>query len=333
MERQDTEYISATRNWLNERFNLFDADDIYIPNQSAYGFSALAFRLEEYARMYSVLRVLNRISFKNLLDIGSADGYGPAIISDLFNVDAIGLDLSDRAILRGREMFQIKGVAGNAQLLPFAENSFDVSVCTEVLEHVIDPESVVSEMIRVSRKFVLLSTPRASNEQARQKHFRDLDPNEPHAHIHYFTDEEVKSFVGQNALYMGARTRLLNSLLDKLAWGDDTSRNQREAYFNFTKESADLGDLHIMEMRKMLIDRYQVQKKWKKSILNKISVALILRIDAFIAALKSSLALDHLILIPVSSERSLGKKSLSTKYILNQLLGGYRVEPLKRVIK
>lgn len=47
------------------------------------------------------------------------------------------------------------------QSLPFRDNTFDITVCTEVLEHL--PENVllkgVSELQRVSRKYVLVSVP------------------------------------------------------------------------------------------------------------------------------------------------------------------------------
>ncbi|MCD4653039.1 class I SAM-dependent methyltransferase [bacterium] len=330
MDREITQYTSETRRWLNKRFDLFDADDEYIPNQPAYGFSALSFRLEEYARMYSVLRILNGLSFSNLLDIGCADGYGPAIIRYLFDVNVVGLDLSDRALVRGREMFMVKGAAADAQSLPFSDKSFDATLCTEVLEHVVDPEKVISEMIRVSRKFVLFSTPRAADEAARKKHFETLDPNEPHAHIHYFTDPEIKALAGSNAWFLGARSRYINIVLDRIAWGDETTLTQRESYFKFTIESANIGDDYSKEIRNMLLDRYKRTASWKKSVMNPVVAGWLLTLDAVIAARKPSLSLDHLVLIPVSDCENPVKNRISRQRILKELLGGFHVKPLKK---
>jgi ubiquinone/menaquinone biosynthesis C-methylase UbiE len=43
--------------------------------------------------------------------------------------------------------------------LPYADASFDLVVCCEVLEHLADPASGLVELARVARKHVLISTP------------------------------------------------------------------------------------------------------------------------------------------------------------------------------
>jgi ubiquinone/menaquinone biosynthesis C-methylase UbiE len=43
--------------------------------------------------------------------------------------------------------------------LPYSENSFDLVVCSEVLEHLDTPQSGLAEIARVAKKGVLLSTP------------------------------------------------------------------------------------------------------------------------------------------------------------------------------
>ncbi|HEY0138451.1 MAG TPA: class I SAM-dependent methyltransferase [Nannocystis sp.] len=43
--------------------------------------------------------------------------------------------------------------------LPYADASFDLVVCCEVLEHLADPPSGLAELARVARKHVLISTP------------------------------------------------------------------------------------------------------------------------------------------------------------------------------
>jgi len=43
--------------------------------------------------------------------------------------------------------------------LDFKDNSFDTVVCLEVLEHLEDPESALKELIRISRKRVIVTVP------------------------------------------------------------------------------------------------------------------------------------------------------------------------------
>jgi SAM-dependent methyltransferase len=62
-------------------------------------------------------------------------------------------------------------VAGNALLLPFADNAFDMITLFDVVEHVVDDRSVAAEALRVVRPggAILLSTP---NENWRFPYYR-----------------------------------------------------------------------------------------------------------------------------------------------------------------
>ena len=48
---------------------------------------------------------------------------------------------------------------GDIYKLPYKSNSFDLVVCTEVLEHLENPKKALRELIRVSGKYILLSVP------------------------------------------------------------------------------------------------------------------------------------------------------------------------------
>jgi SAM-dependent methyltransferase len=74
-----------------------------------------------------------------------------------------GADISFKALQRS----PMKGVCVQAliQSLPFASQSFDAVLCTEVLEHI--PEDMfpvaISELRRVTRKYILVSVPNCEN--------------------------------------------------------------------------------------------------------------------------------------------------------------------------
>lgn len=61
--------------------------------------------------------------------------------------------------------------------LPFANETFDVIVCTQVLEHVNDPKRVIAEMHRVLKGsgLIILSTHGVWNKHARQDYWRWTD--------------------------------------------------------------------------------------------------------------------------------------------------------------
>ncbi len=327
--RESAVYTAETRQWLNLRFNQFDADGKYIPNQSSYGFSALAFRLEEYARMYAVLHCLDRMTFGNVLDTGCADGYGPALIRKLYQVPVTGMDLSDRALVRSREMYRFSGACGDIHRLPFPDKAFDVVISTEVLEHVTDPGQAIAELMRVGRKFVILTTPRAKDVQAEMQHRETIDPGEPHAHIHCFSAETLKQYIQRPAFYKGARTRFVAKLLDSLAWGDETTRVQRQSYLDFTLKTSNLNEQSRHAIQHALINRYTDPPKWKKTIGQPHIIGFLLRLDVFLATRFPAMADDHLTIIPISDVPLHKHPSLGARKILSALLNDFRVQPLR----
>jgi ubiquinone/menaquinone biosynthesis C-methylase UbiE len=56
-----------------------------------------------------------------------------------------------------------KLVCGSALELPFAEDSFDLVFCANLLHHLDDPGKALGEMVRVSRNCVVLIEPNRNN--------------------------------------------------------------------------------------------------------------------------------------------------------------------------
>ncbi|MBN1770364.1 MAG: class I SAM-dependent methyltransferase [Deltaproteobacteria bacterium] len=93
-----------------------------------------------------------------ILDAGCGNGYFTWYLERLGTT--VGVDYA-RAMLRahpGRTLAQ-----ASAARLPFADRSFDLVFCSNLLHHVDDPVEVVAEMGRVSRGWVVLHEPNRNN--------------------------------------------------------------------------------------------------------------------------------------------------------------------------
>lgn len=177
-------YTSRARKWLDARFRHDARGGRYNAHQPIYGFdeARTAGLLRDYVRLYRVLSALSELSFETLLDVGGAEGMLAVLARDLLGADVHVSDLSSEVCERASEIFGLEVTPADIHALPFADESFDVLVCAETLEHVFDPEIAVKELLRVARRAVVISVPHESPSLIE----RNRCLGEPHAHIHAF---------------------------------------------------------------------------------------------------------------------------------------------------
>jgi SAM-dependent methyltransferase len=113
-----------------------------------------------------------------LLDLGSGRGSNLALLPDLADA-VVAADVSLDALEESRSHYGDRGSISYVVLpghgLPFADSAFDVSVCTEVLEHVDDPLVTAAELERVTRHggYLFVSTPNYRNVMGAVKFVKD----------------------------------------------------------------------------------------------------------------------------------------------------------------
>jgi ubiquinone/menaquinone biosynthesis C-methylase UbiE len=90
---------------------------------------------------------------KTVLDVGCGNGW---VLSHFARHGAVtvGVDITEAGVELCRTRFKnqkLKGdfVVGNAEALPFPDNSFDVVSCMGVVHHTSNPQKAVSELFRV----------------------------------------------------------------------------------------------------------------------------------------------------------------------------------------
>jgi len=117
---------------------------------------------------YLVRRFHRRVEFllkvagaKRVLDAGCGEGF---VISDLprenDGLAIIGVDYSLEAIKMARQM--VPGAlfnVGDLREMPYGDDSFELVMCLEVLEHLPDPHKGLRELRRVTSVHCLVSVP------------------------------------------------------------------------------------------------------------------------------------------------------------------------------
>ncbi len=191
------------------------------------------FSLLEQERINNLIEIIPK-GYSTLLDIGARDGYISSLLTPYFK-GVTALDMEKPCLAKGN----IVAVKGNATNLEFPDDSFDVILCTEVLEH-ISPRllnKACNEMIRVARNFVVIGVPykqdlrsgRTTCSYCRRK-------NPPWGHVNSFDQDKLKelfeplrleslSFVGKCAW---KKTNAFSTFLMDLAGNPWGTYNQKE---------------------------------------------------------------------------------------------------------
>jgi SAM-dependent methyltransferase len=165
-----------------------------IRRMTAYHFQALLRKLK-------VFRLLDRLRFESLVDIGSGFDIYPYLVRRRYGVPTYSADLAHWVNLPFDEPVRGKldhAVTLSVTRLPFADNAFDVVLATEVLEHLVRPVEAISEMLRVARKYVVLTSLEALSADRWQRfHSRwHVDARKPHVERNFLVLDEVVAIFG-----------------------------------------------------------------------------------------------------------------------------------------
>ncbi len=130
-----------------------------------------------------------------ILDIGGGEGVYSNELKNLgFNIICIDTneDYIKKSLEKGIESYVMDGCNLN-----FPDNSFDIILLFEVLEHVPDFDNILKEAKRVARKYVLITVPNCGG-------FEKLKPNITYDHflasdhVNFFTKEDLEDIFSKH---------------------------------------------------------------------------------------------------------------------------------------
>ncbi len=158
---------------------------------------------EDQALQFRHRAALSMIDSGTVLDLGSGDGLLLALLRQK-GVIGRGLDLAEEGVRKANakgldtQVFDF----GNERL-PFPDNSFDTVVMLDILEHLYDPEFVLGEATRVSKKNLIVGVPNFSSLPARlQVLFGSVPENNSpkKGHVYWFNYGILVSMLSKHGL-------------------------------------------------------------------------------------------------------------------------------------
>lgn len=187
-------YTRITRDWLESRFSQRSAEGVYLAHMPVYGVGEADCEDNHLGRLARLLRILQQLdgwTFGSLLDVGGAEGYLPWLARTLYGAEVVSTDLSQQACVRAGELFEVAAAAVDCHRLPFADDSFDVVVCSEVIEHVEHPVETMLELQRVARAAVVLTTEEVHHDRDWIDQYLFRRPGWPHMERNVFHPDDL----------------------------------------------------------------------------------------------------------------------------------------------
>lgn len=157
---------------------------------------------------------------KRMLDVGCGDGIICYFVKNKVK-EIYGIDNNKKDLLKAKKNgLRIKSCCLDTEKFPFSGNFFDVVTCLDVIEHIKNPNFLLSEIFRILKKegLIILSTPniRFSDhlfklvlkgkfpKTSEDSNFYDG------GHIHFFTFLDIKDLLTKSGFQVIQEEGIIN---------------------------------------------------------------------------------------------------------------------------
>lgn len=177
------------------------------------------FAVQEIRRRYEEFFHLYKLKKNDkILEIGAGAGFALNHVDPRIH-SYYPLDISSYNLKRVEEKTEgeIYSVSGDVFRLPFASETFDFILLSEVLEHLNDPQEALTELQRVlkSKGSFIVSVP--YNEViSYQVCIHCNKPTPTNAHLHFFNEQKLVSIVKSVGLTPIKTSKCLNKVANRV---------------------------------------------------------------------------------------------------------------------
>lgn len=166
----------------------------------AKGYDSILDRMGLDTKFYSRVTSIQKNLYGNVLDLGCGTGNLLEILKNKAGKDVnfFGLDISPKLVEAAQKRNpEAKIVVGDAENLPYVDNTFDIVFMTECLEHLLNFKKALSEVNRVLKpggKFIVTVPNRDWLQYDFYKPFMEKNVHQP-VDDYYFRYDELRDLL------------------------------------------------------------------------------------------------------------------------------------------
>ena len=166
-----------------------------------------------YEHLHRYIWASSLVKDKSVLDLASGEGYGANILAEHAS-NVCGVDIAEDAVRHASEKYarpNLRFLRGSVTRVPISENqSFDVIVCFEALEHIEQHDELLQEIRRLLKPggLCLVSTPN------KETYSQGMEAPNPF-HVHELTFGEFNALLTRyfpSVSYFGQRVYPVSSM-------------------------------------------------------------------------------------------------------------------------
>jgi len=145
----------------------------------------LIYGYEQRRRIMTILEMLSEEEISNssvILDAGCGNGRDIEVLLSKYDCCIVGIDFSERMISEAKKKLQVKTgskkalVRGDLTKIGFKDDTFDVIICSQVLEHIPNWQDALKGLRRILKPegVLIISTPNIFSLYGVQRKIADL---------------------------------------------------------------------------------------------------------------------------------------------------------------
>jgi SAM-dependent methyltransferase len=133
-----------------------------------------------------------------ILDIGCSSGYLLKLAKDS-QFETFGVELNPNAVKYGNENYGLNILNKDLESANFDSSSFDIIVCSQLMEHIVNPENLLNEINRVLKKDGILIIDSPNYAGLMVKFFgKKWGGYQPQWHVWQFTPKSISELLSIN---------------------------------------------------------------------------------------------------------------------------------------